>query len=530
MKKKRAWQSAGLLAGLLLAAPTCQAQDEGPKLVVMISVDQLRGDLIDRYADAFSGGFTRLLENGYSFTQASHAHAVTHTAAGHTALSTGVFPSRSGIVANSWAHRTNGQWIAMYAVEDLDAPILGVPELPGRSPKNILRGGLADWIMAADDDARIVSLSGKDRAAITMAGKAAGHVYWVDGLLGRFVTSEYYRTRYPGWVKDFNEDVMPRFTADTVWASSVPEAQRGLARADSADYEYDGVHTTMPHWAHEERVPDDPQAQNEWALLQPRVDAAVMALAKVAVDKLDLGQRGHVDYLALAVSATDKVGHSFGPLSQEQMDNLVRLDAELGDFFDYLDDEVGEGLWIVGLSGDHGVMTVPEYLQAQGEAGERVTEGVRRAAVSKLLQEAAAAGGTQEEVLERLARSMEDQGIVAKAYTHTELTVGEPADSFATLFRNSYYPGRAHGWMSQLGLELRFGFEELVTAYATGTTHGSPYWYDRWVPFIVMGPGVSRGSSDGRAYSVDMAPTLAAMAGIPFPDDLDGRPIYPPVF
>ena len=168
--KRLALNGMMLVAGLLLAAPTCEAQVEGPKLVVMISADQLRGDLIDRYAEVFNGGFTRLLEQGYSFTQASHAHAVTHTAAGHATLSTGVFPSRSGIVANAWAHRSGEEWTSMYAVEDLESPILGVPELPGRSPKNLLRGGLADWVAAADDDARIVSLSGKDRAAITMAG------------------------------------------------------------------------------------------------------------------------------------------------------------------------------------------------------------------------------------------------------------------------------------------------------------------------------------------------------------------------
>jgi predicted AlkP superfamily pyrophosphatase or phosphodiesterase len=491
-------------------------------------VDQLRADLVDRYSEVFTGGFKRAFEEGYSFTQTSHAHAVTHTAAGHATLSTGVFPSRSGIVANSWAQRLAGQWVPMYAVQDPESPIVDVPSLPGRSPKNLLRGGLADWIADADEDARIVSVSGKDRAAITMAGTARGHVYWVDQLYGRFVTSEYYRGRYPGWVRDFNEDVMPEFTGDTVWATSVPEDQRWMARADSADYEFDGVHTVFPHWAHEER-PDSVHLQNDWALSRPWVDEAVVTFAEVAIDELDLGQRGRVDYLGLAVSATDYVGHAFGPISQEQMDNLLRLDKRLGGFMEYLDEEVGQGQWVMALTADHGVLTMPEYLTEQGMDARRVDAVARSSAMSEVFQAAASEGGTEDEILERLARALEAEGLVAKAYTHAELTRGEPADSFATLYRNSYYPGRTAGWLSRHGIEVRFGFQDLVSQ-PTGTTHGSPYWYDRHVPLVFMGPGVNPGSSDGPAYTVDVAPTLARLAGIPMPDDLDGRVIYPPIF
>jgi hypothetical protein len=521
-------KSIAVLATLLATAPACLAQDDGPRLAVMITVDQLRGDLLDRYASVFTGGFARLAETGYSFTQANHAHAVTHTAAGPATLATGVFPSRSGIVANSWAHRTLGQWVSMYAVQDDDSPVVGVPELEGRSPKNLLRGGIADWILEADDDARVVSLSGKDRAAITMGGQAKAHVYWVDQVGGRFVTSEYYRNRYPGWVRDFNDDVMPTFTADTVWASAASEEARALARADSADYENDGVHTTMPHLAREERTDDSQGAQNYWAFGKS-IDQAVFALARVAVEELDMGQRDRVDYLALSLSATDYVGHGFGPFSQEQLANLVRLDEELGAFFEYLDETVGPENWVTVFSADHGVVTMPEYAAAQGERARRIDVNERRAEVMGVVQRTAAEGGTADETFDRIAAALETEGLVAKAYTHTELTRGEPADSFAVFYRNSHYPGRAHGWLSQYGIELRHEYQDLVSG-ATGTTHGTPYWYDRHVPFIVMGAGVSHGSSDGRAYSVDAAPTLARLVGIRAPDDLDGRPIYPPLF
>ena len=111
---------------------------------------------------------------------------------------------------------------------------------------------------------------------------------------------------------------------------------------------------------------------------------------------------------------------------------------------------------------------------------------------------------------------------MARAYTHDSFTRGEPADSFAILYRNSYYPGRAHQDLSPYGVDIRYGEGDLVS-YPTGTTHGSPYWYDRWVPFMLMGPGVESGRSDHPVYTVDMAPTLAALAGIAVPDDLDGE-------
>lgn len=517
-------------APFLTSSPPVIAQEEGPRLVVMISVDQLRGDLLDRYADFFEGGLARLRDQGYRYTGASHPFAVTHTAAGHATLSTGVFPSRSGIVANSWAQRRGSQWVSMYAVQDDAAPIVGAEGLPGRSPRNLLRGGLADWIQAADPDARVVSLSGKDRAAITMAGRTKGHVYWVNQPLGRFVTSTYYRDSYPSWVRRFNDERMPEFTSDTVWASTAPEAAQALARADEATYEFDGVHTTMPHHAAEELQAPTPGAQNAWALTKPNTDAAVAALAKVAVEELDLGRRGAVDYLGLSFSATDYVGHGFGPLSQEQLDNLLRLDRELGALFTFLDRAVGEGEWLLGFSADHGVMTMPEYLAEQGYGAHRIPDMTRRQAIMNLVQEIAAEGGNEEETVERIARAIEARGLAARAYTVRELTRGgEPVDSFAPLYRNSYYPGRATGWLSQVGIELRFDYLDLVSR-ATGTTHGSPYWYDRWVPMILMGPGVEAGENPGRAYTVDLAPTLARLAGIEVPDDLDGRVVYPPIF
>ena len=506
---------------------SAQTTSEKPQLVILVSVDQLRADLVDRYAEAFTGGFKRLLDNGYRYTGASHAHAVTETAAGHATLSTGVFPSRSGIVSNNWAQKTSQGWAPMYALADTLSPIVGVPGVEGRSPANLLRTGLADWVLAADPEARVVSLSSKDRAAITLAGQSRAHVYWLLAPLGRFVTSTYYRDEYPEWVTSFNESRMAEILGDTLWTEQVPERYRHLARPDSAPYEGDGVHTTFPHSAALEADPGV-QYYNSWALAQPRADRAVQLLAQEAVKALALGRRGHVDYLGLSFSATDYVGHAFGPFSQEQFDNLMHLDRQLGELFTFLDREVGEGRWVVGLSADHGVMTMPEHLVASGENPQavRVDAQLRFGELQAALEDAASEGKSGDALAEETARLIETRGLVAKAYTHRTLAVGMPADTFATLFRNSYYPGRAGGVLSRFGVEVRFGYENLVSSALTGTSHGSAYWYDRHVPFILMGSGVGHGVSDAAVYTVDLAPTLAGLAGVAVPVDLDGQQVY----
>lgn len=495
--------------------------------MVLIAVDQMRGDLLDRYADIYSGGFRRFLDQGYRFTGASHAHANTETAAGHATISTGVFPSRSGIVANDWRQRTPQGWQSTYSLADPDAPLLGLPGAAGRSPRNLLRSGLADWVLAADPQSRGVSLSAKDRSAITMAGLSRIETYWLVPSLARFVTSSFYRQVYPEWVTRFNDKRMPEIVRDSIWDQVFSAAYRDRARADSADYEFDGIHTVFPHLAWEEADPEPPY-RNAWALgAQPRMDRAVQLLAQEAVKELRLGQRGHVDYLALAFSATDYVGHAFGPFSQEQLENLMHLDRQLGELFDFLDREVGRGRWVAGLTADHGVMTMPEHLVASGEdpnarrlVPSQVTAGLQSAA-----NDAVAAGGSEDDIAERLARLVEERGLVARAYTHRQLTVGEYPDTFAVFFRNSYYPGRAAGTLSRFGVEIRYGYHHLLRG-PTGTTHGSVYWYDRSVPFLLLGAGVRHGVSHTPVYTVDLAPTLAGLAGIPAPPDLDGRPVY----
>lgn len=523
-----------LLVPLMTACAAAQALEatgqENPRLIVAISVDQLRGDLLDRYDGLFTGGLRRLRDQGLRFTNANHQHAITHTAPGHTTLATGVTPSRSGVVANTWFEQNDqGVWRSVYAVEDGDHPIVGFFGYPGRSPANLKVDGLADWVVNQNEDARVVSISRKDRAAITMAGRARGHVYWMLPEVPAFVTSTYYRDELPGWVEDFNQDVLVPLQSGTVWEAGFDAEAAALSRGDTAAYEADGVHTYFPHRYQDFVVEGDTSASRltvfDWSGITPWPDKAVLDLAERAIQELDLGEDNVVDYLGLSLSQTDLVGHSYGPLSREQLSNLLHLDRELGGFLDYLDSEVGEGRWVLGLSSDHGVLTMPEYLAEQGEDARRFPpedlQGVR-----EILQQAQA----MEDGPERAAWAageIKKLGSVADAYLYSELAEGQTADTFAALYAKSYYEGRATGVLGRLGAEVRTKPMVLFPAGPTGTSHGTPYWYDRWVPMVFLGPGVEAGFRDHPAETTDFAPTLARLGGVETPADLDGEPLIP---
>ncbi len=516
MRWRCRWLPTGVVAALGLAvAPGRAAAQESPTLAVFIEVDQLRGDLLERYDPLFTAGFRRLLDQGFRFTQASHRHAATETAVGHATLATGVFPSRHGLIANSWSEQRGGRWVPMYSVGDDSVAVLGRPDSGGRSPRNLLRTGIADWIIRRDPESLVVSISGKDRAAIPLAGKVRGHVYWLDGA--EFVTSTFYREALPPWVRAFNEAAMPALWADTVWNSRVPPAEAHRSRPDTAAYEGDGVHTSFPHRFGAEAKGEGRGALLAWMQGTPAPDAALGALAGVALRELDLGRRGHLDFLSVAFSQTDYVGHLYGPLSREQMDNLLRLDQVLGTLFDELDREVGAGRWVAALSADHGVLTEPEWRKSEGEPGARLGS----ADLARVLRYAAAPPEDPVAAIEGL----EALGSIAAVYGRSELERGAVPDSFAVLYRNSLYPGRVRGPLARAGLEVRQTEGTAWSTAPTGTTHGSPYWYDRWVPLVFLGAGVLPGVSEATVYTVDAAPTLARLAGVPTPEDLDGKPI-----
>lgn len=488
-----------------------------PSLVVLVVVDQLRADLLDRYGDLFTGGFKRIREQGYSYTNAAHDHAATETAAGHATLATGVYPSRHGVISNVWVENQAGRWVIVQNVDDSTVEIVGAPARPGVSPVRSMRSGFAEWLLAASPNSKVASVSGKDRGAVQPAAHARrGYVYWFDSPTGRFVTSTYYRNSDPAWVTRYNNVGLQQHLADSVWRFAAHASTATRSDPDTVENEADGLRTYFPH-----TFANEAGALGYWAWWEstPALDVAILEMAENMVSSLELGRDGAPDFLNVSLSATDRVGHRFGPLSREQMDNLLRLDRRLGQFFDYLDANVGRNNWTVMLTADHGVLDSPEDLVARGEHGHRLTRAEIRTLDS--LRLIADSAKDVKAAARALAASLKKLPLVADAWTHEDLAKAQQPDTFAVLGKRSLYSGRYSGRFSREGVEFRF--VPGVLALPRGSSHGQIYWYDRHVPMIFMGPGIPSGRDPSHAATVDFAPTVSAILGIPYPQDLDGR-------
>jgi predicted AlkP superfamily pyrophosphatase or phosphodiesterase len=357
-----------------------------------------------------------------------------------------------------------------------------------------------------------------------MAARARGHVYWITENQGKFVTSSYYRDTYPGWVERFNLEEMPRVFGDSVWEQTLRVEDRTRSRRDTASYEGDGEHTYFPHaFLQETSDPARPTALNRWAYSQLHPDQAVAEFASEAIRELGLGQDNTTDFLALSFSQTDAIGHDYGPFSREVLEDLKHLDGLLGSLMEHLDEAVGPGHWVMALTADHGVMAVPEYLVEEGLEGSRPTRQ-DLSSLRNVFRATEARGGEPLEVADALVSELEALSFIEDAFPVAEMLSGPPADSFAVFFRNSYHPDRWHWGYGSQGSGVLFRFSEFLypDPMPRGTGHGSPYHYDRHVPLVLFGPGVPNGSSADPVRTVDIAPTLAALAGIPVPSDLDG--------
>jgi predicted AlkP superfamily pyrophosphatase or phosphodiesterase len=256
------------------------------------------------------------------------------------------------------------------------------------------------------------------------------------------------------------------------------------------------------------------------------LDRATLEVALLAMKEEGLGEdAGRTDYLSISFSQTDRIGHAYGPLSREQMDNLLRLDLVLADLFSTLDQEVGRDNYAVAFTGDHGVMNNPERIEA---GGKRLTEE-DRTELGEALGAAARQAGLRPDIsiTDAMLEVLEVLDFVGPAYSQEALMGPAPGDSIAVLFQHSFSPGRPGGLLSTYGIEMWWTENTLPWGMPVGTTHGSPFYYDRWVPMILMGPGIQPGKVDERVRPMDLAPTLAFLAGIPYPEDLDGRPVVP---
>ena len=511
------------MSGAPLATP--------PRLVLFVSVDQMRYDYLTRFAPLFEGGFKRLLAEGAVFSNARYRHSNCETGPGHSVLLSGRHARDNGIVANAWYDRLLGKSINV--VED---PVVSPLPGPGRgaSPANFIGFTIGDLLKKASPASKVVGVSLKDRSAILMTGHRADAAYWYEPKAGVFGSSTYYMRALPPWLEAWNREGKIDALRGRLWTRLLPDEALYLRYAGPDDVrgEWDDVDTVFPH-----RLRGAPPSEEFYEDVRrtPFADELTLEVALRAAFAHDLGTDEATDLLAVGFSATDPIGHTYGPDSQEQMDQLLRLDRVLGRLITAMEAKAGPGRLLFGLSADHGVMPLVENLKAQGKPARRVHWDVLEKAVRQALAtrfpgaadlvanfdeglftldlEAIERRGLARETVEKvMADALLSTGVVEKVYTHQQLLGAPPADDPMFPFhRASFFEPRSAHVIPRLAPFVYF-----YDRYRGGTGHGTPHDYDRHVPVVFLGAGIRAGRHEAESGPEDIAPTLARLLGLEY--------------
>jgi hypothetical protein len=534
-----------LLAILGALMPALAADKaEVPALVVVVSVDQLAYEYLDRFAKNFADdGVFRLCEKqGATFSNCRHRHAFTYTAPGHAVQLTGCYASEHGVVENDWFDRTKGKKV--YCVLDPMVKLIGTTIAdPLVSPRNMFADTLGDRLKLLNRNSKVFGIAIKDRASILMAGHHADAAYWMsnDGL---WITSDYYRSDLPGYLRAINESDAIESFAGQAWDLSLPAEKylHGMPEDSFGEKPFAGNTKDFPH------ALVDAKDKNYIKQLAggPFGNAVTLQAAATVLEHEKLGLDDDPDILCINLSSNDYVGHAFGPASLEVEDMMYRTDRYLGDFIKLVNERLGGRSWVFALTADHAVGSVPEIAQKQGLPAARDPFGKADAVgnydsirmpleallrkeleVSEELDQPLMQAATDNEVFltldhpalkgdrfvaaQRIARDfLLQHPAVAAAVTREQLLSGGVATKLEHMFRRSFHPKRSG--------DVLFVLQPYHIHGATAAaTHGSPWEYDTHVPLLLLAQGEwNQPPLKAGKYAVDvspaqLAPTLARL-------------------
>ncbi len=509
------------------------AQTTTPKLVVVLVVDQMRSDYLDRHASEFTAGFKRLMAEGAWFKEAAYPYLGTVTCPGHATIGTGAFPYRHGMILNEWVDRREGR--IQGCTSDPSEKIVSYAPLPdtatGESPRYLLVPTLADRIRERTNG-RIVTMSIKPRSAIALAGRKGDAVVWFDDR-GAWATSTAYATQPAPPIQQFVAANPFTADADKVWDRLLDPSKYVNGDQAAGERPLSGWAAVFPHPlspAHEA----DAGFTNRWKA-SPFGDEYLGRMAAAAADAWQLGRGKGIDFLGVSFSNLDSVGHAFGPASHEVQDMVLRLDRTIGRLLDHLDATVGRGNYIVGFSSDHGVAPLPEQSGGGRLAAKQVLAAINEAlkpflgpgqyAVVTAYTDVYLAAGVADflkqepKAREAVLTALHALPGVQQAFTADELR-GRDARTSKDRARRA----AALSYHEERSGDIVIAPREFWLLSSSATTHGTHYDYDQRVPLIFHGAGVRPGVRTSAATPADLAPTLAGLAGIRF-DAPDGKPL-----
>ena len=514
------------LLTLFSPGPRPTAAATPPKLAVVIVVDQMRADYVDRFKGEWTAGLKRMVTEGAWFKNVAYPYLTTVTCAGHATISTGSFPRTHGVFQNAWWDRESRK--QMTCTQDAKATDVGygVPVTGGDSAYRLQVPTFADQ-MRSDRQAHVVSLSLKARSAIMLAGQGGDAVTWLTESLDGWETSSAYAAHGVPAVKAFVDANPIAADLGKTWDRMLPAASYSGPDDGLGESPPEGWTRSFPHALRGTDGSADASYVGQWER-SPFADAYLGRFAAALVRSLQLGKHDGTDVLAVSFSSPDLAGHSFGPRSHEIRDMYAHLDRTIGALFDELDALVGKDQWVAGLGSDHGVTPIPEQLAAEGKDAGRINGGALVAAIEQALHPALGEGRHvtvvntndiyfEPGVYERMLRSRQLTTAVVSAiqarpgiqrvFRKEEVRGGANAkDPLLRAAALSYFPGRGGdlilatkpGWMISGG----------------GTTHGSATPDDQRVPILFLGRGITPGTYLEAATPADLTPTLAAVSGL----------------
>ncbi|MEO9070374.1 MAG: alkaline phosphatase PafA [Ginsengibacter sp.] len=505
-----------------------------PKLVVGIVVDQMRWDYLYRYYDRYSdGGFKRLLNDGFSCENTLINYLPSYTAVGHSVIFTGSIPAIDGIVGNDWIDQVTGK--SWYCTDDSSARTVGTSGNIGEmSPHNLLVSTITDELrIATNFKSRVIGISLKDRAAILPAGHAANGAFWFDDASANFITSSYYMQDLPDWVKKFNAADEPQKLVNNGWNTLYPISTYTQSTADNVSWEGKFKGENAPVFPHDMKNIYD--KDHETLRSTPFGNTLTLDFAKATVNGYDLGQGAATDFLTINCASTDYVGHQYGPNSIEVEDTYLRLDKDLAAFFQFLDQKVGKGNYLVFLTADHGAANAIGFMKDHHIPADYLVSKQITSPLNDFLNQQFGVENLVSSYinyhfsfdLKKINTNKLDYEMVKKAAV--SFLQKQPGIEFAvdidhigespipepikTDIMNGYYSKRC-GPIMIIADPGWFGGHE----GGTGTTHGNWNPYDTHIPLIFMGWGIKHGTTNRTIRMSDISPTLAALLHIQMPN------------
>lgn len=525
------------------------SHEQTPRLVIGITVDQMRPDYFYRFWSHYGdGGFKRLLNDGFLFRNAMYRHSHTATGPGHAAVYTGTTPRVHGLIGNRWYVPALDRQINVVEVPDSDFVTVGGGAAAGerRSPGNMMVTTVGDELhIYSGERSRVVSVSMKDRSAI-LSGGHTGSAYWFDPATGNFITSTFYRRELPDWLRTFNERRLAREFLQRTWEPARPIETYVESRPDRNPYErpLPGMfRATFPKDLAE--IMRQPTMDAGVLSITPFGDELLFELARTALIEERLGRGDTPDMLMIGLSAADGIGHYFGPASKQIQDYYIRLDEYLADFLAFLDEHFERHEYLIVMTADHGAHYVPQYLHDlriptghenfHTRLDELMRQQLRQHLQRRYGSDLLLSISGQDVHLDRhriaemqldlaavrreTVQFLHSLDFVAGAISADTLDAAEFTEGVRGRVLQNYFPSRSGDVMVWLTPHTR---GDLGTGF---TGHGTPWTNDLHVPILFYGHDIPHGQSSAPVAPSDIASTLAVFLNSPFPSGNTGNPL-----